>query len=203
MLPSRQPPILISPNSLPLATCIFCLCPVRKKVIMELGLSLGDNSRPFSFMEEPREASNQSAGGTSRGFDMNMPAEDEAEEEAALSSSPNMFRRKGRRSDEDENRGRTRKRLRLSKEQFSFLEESFKDHNTLNPKQKIALGKQLHLHPRQIEVWFQNRRARTKLKKIELDCKYLKKCCDTLTEENTRLHKELQELRALKTSIDD
>lgn len=73
------------------------------------------------------------AGGTSRGFDVNMPAEDEAEEEAALSSSPNMFRRKGRRSDEDENRGRTRKRLRLSKEQFSFLEESFKDHNTLNP----------------------------------------------------------------------
>lgn len=60
MLPSRQPPILISPNSLPLATWIFCLCPVRKKVIMELGLSLGDNSRSFSFMEEPREASNQS-----------------------------------------------------------------------------------------------------------------------------------------------
>jgi homeobox-leucine zipper protein len=41
---------------------------------------------------------------------------------------------------------------------------------------------------------------RTKLKQTEVDCEYLKKCCETLTEENRRLQKELQELRALKTS---
>lgn len=41
---------------------------------------------------------------------------------------------------------------------------------------------------------------RTKLKQTEVDCEYLKRCCETLTEENRRLHKELQELRALKTS---
>lgn len=35
-------------------------------------------------------------------------------------------------SDEDEN-GLGRKKLRLSKEQSAFLEESFKEHNTLNP----------------------------------------------------------------------
>ncbi|MED6170101.1 hypothetical protein PIB30_027701 [Stylosanthes scabra] len=106
-----------------------------------------------------------------------------------------------RASDEDENCGRgTRKKLRLSKEQSAFLEESFKEHNTLNPKQKLALAKQLNLRPRQVEVWFQNRRARTKLKQTEVDCEYLKRCCETLTEENRRLHKELQELRALKTS---
>ncbi|KAK7283844.1 hypothetical protein RIF29_13592 [Crotalaria pallida] len=105
-----------------------------------------------------------------------------------------------RASDEDESGGSTRKKLRLSKEQSNFLEESFKEHNTLNPKQKLALAKQLHLRPRQVEVWFQNRRARTKLKQTEVDCEYLKSCCETLTEENRRLHKELQELRALKTS---
>ncbi|KAG5583375.1 hypothetical protein H5410_054002 [Solanum commersonii] len=93
-----------------------------------------------------------------------------------------------------------RKKLRLTKEQSAFLEESFKEHNTLNPKQKLALAKQLNLRPRQVEVWFQNRRARTKLKQTEVDCEYLKKCCETLTEENKRLHKELQELRALKSS---
>ncbi|KAL2326908.1 hypothetical protein Fmac_020335 [Flemingia macrophylla] len=102
-------------------------------------------------------------------------------------------------SDDDEN-GSTRKKLRLSKEQSAFLEESFKEHTTLNPKQKLALAKQLNLRPRQVEVWFQNRRARTKLKQTEVDCEYLKRCCETLTEENRRLQKELQELRALKTS---
>ncbi|XP_076904618.1 homeobox-leucine zipper protein HAT14-like isoform X2 [Bidens hawaiensis] len=102
-------------------------------------------------------------------------------------------------SDEDEN-GLTRKKLRLTKEQSAFLEDSFKEHNSLNPKQKQALAKQLNLRPRQVEVWFQNRRARTKLKQTEVDCEYLKRCCETLTEENRRLQKELQELRALKTS---
>ncbi|XP_028777542.1 homeobox-leucine zipper protein HOX11 [Neltuma alba] len=104
-----------------------------------------------------------------------------------------------RTSDDDEN-GSSRKKLRLSKEQSAFLEESFKEHTTLNPKQKLALAKQLNLRPRQVEVWFQNRRARTKLKQTEVDCEYLKRCCETLTEENRRLQKEVQELRALKTS---
>ncbi|CAI9769674.1 unnamed protein product [Fraxinus pennsylvanica] len=105
-----------------------------------------------------------------------------------------------RASDDDENCLNTRKKLRLSKEQAAFLEESFKEHSTLNPKQKLALAKQLNLRPRQVEVWFQNRRARTKLKQTEVDCEYLKRCCETLTEENRRLHKELQELRVLKNS---
>ncbi|KAI3678170.1 hypothetical protein L6452_37452 [Arctium lappa] len=102
-------------------------------------------------------------------------------------------------SDEEEN-GLGRKKLRLTKEQSAFLEDSFKEHNTLNPKQKLVLANQLNLRPRQVEVWFQNRRARTKLKQTEVDCEYLKTCCETLTEENRRLQKELQELRALKTS---
>lgn len=108
--------------------------------------------------------------------------------------------RSSRGSDEEENGAGGRKKLRLSKEQSAFLEESFKEHHTLNPKQKIALAKQLSLRPRQVEVWFQNRRARTKLKQTEVDCEYLKRWCETLTEENKRLHKELQELRALKAS---
>lgn len=101
----------------------------------------------------------------------------------------------------DEEDGETsRKKLRLSKDQSAVLEESFKEHNTLNPKQKLALAKQLGLRPRQVEVWFQNRRARTKLKQTEVDCEFLKRCCENLTEENRRLQKEVQELRALKLS---
>ncbi|XVF39737.1 hypothetical protein PTKIN_Ptkin01aG0056800 [Pterospermum kingtungense] len=100
-------------------------------------------------------------------------------------------------SDEDEE-GSPRKKLRLSKEQSAILEDSFKEHSTLNPKQKQALAEKLNLRPRQVEVWFQNRRARTKLKQTEVDCELLKKCCETLTEENKKLQKELQELKSLK-----
>jgi homeobox-leucine zipper protein len=63
-------------------------------------------------------------------------------------------------SDEDEDGPNARKKLRLTKEQSALLEESFKQHSTLNPKQKQALARQLNLRPRQVEVWFQNRRAR-------------------------------------------
>ncbi|XXG48911.1 hypothetical protein AAC387_Pa02g3233 [Persea americana] len=100
-------------------------------------------------------------------------------------------------SDEDED-GSARKKLRLTKEQSALLEDSFKEHSTLNPKQKQDLARRLNLRPRQVEVWFQNRRARTKLKQTEVNCEFLKRCCETLTDENRRLHKELQELKALK-----
>ncbi|MED6125663.1 Homeobox-leucine zipper protein hat4 [Stylosanthes scabra] len=158
-----------------------------------------------------------------RGIDVNsLPSGVDCEEEAGVSS-PNstVSSISGKRSSEreqtngedhdlerassrgisDEEDGETsRKKLRLSKDQSAVLEESFKEHNTLNPKQKLALAKQLGLRARQVEVWFQNRRARTKLKQTEVDCEFLKRCCENLTEENRRLQKEVQELRALKLS---
>ncbi|TKY70803.1 Homeobox-leucine zipper protein HAT2 [Spatholobus suberectus] len=161
------------------------------------------------------------AGSFLRGIDVNrLPSGVDCEEEAGVSS-PNstVSSVSGKRSERetngeehdtdracsrgisDEEEGETsRKKLRLSKDQSIILEESFKEHNTLNPKQKLALAKQLGLRARQVEVWFQNRRARTKLKQTEVDCEFLKRCCENLTEENRRLQKEVQELRALKLS---
>lgn len=101
---------------------------------------------------------------------------------------------------DDEDGAGGRKKLRLSKDQAAVLEECFKTHSTLNPKQKVALANRLGLRPRQVEVWFQNRRARTKLKQTEVDCEYLKRWCERLADENKRLEKELADLRALKAA---
>lgn len=97
---------------------------------------------------------------------------------------------------EEDDDGSTRKKLRLTKEQSALLEDRFKEHSTLNPKQKVALAKQLNLRPRQVEVWFQNRRARTKLKQTEADCEHLKRHCEALARENRKLQREVAELRA-------
>ncbi|KAK4770499.1 hypothetical protein SAY87_031031 [Trapa incisa] len=99
-------------------------------------------------------------------------------------------------SDDDEDCSTPRKKLRLSKEQVSVLEDSFTSQSTLNQKQKEDLARQLNLRPRQVEVWFQNRRARIKLKQTEMDCETLKRRCETLEEENMRLQEELNELRS-------
>lgn len=46
-----------------------------------------------------------------------------------------------RASDEDDTNCSTRKKLRLSKDQSAFLEESFKEHNTLNPVSPSKINK--------------------------------------------------------------
>ncbi|CAL9211791.1 unnamed protein product [Musa hybrid cultivar] len=92
----------------------------------------------------------------------------------------------------------TRRKLRLSEEQLSLLEDSFRAHNTLAHDQKRELAQRLHLQPRQVEVWFQNRRARRKLKQTEENCESLRKCCQRLTNENRRLKRELMGLRAAR-----
>uniref|UniRef100_A0A7N0VAH3 Homeobox domain-containing protein n=1 Tax=Kalanchoe fedtschenkoi TaxID=63787 RepID=A0A7N0VAH3_KALFE len=173
---------------------------------------------PFSSDQTPIMRSGETRT-SPKGIDVNRLPSSEDYTEDAGASSPNsaISSLSGKRSERDENNAdhldraacsgsdeedgdNSRKKLRLSKDQSAILEDKFKEHNTLNPKQKMALAKQLGLTPRQVEVWFQNRRARTKLKQTEVDCEFLKRCCENLTEENRRLQKEVQELRALKLS---
>lgn len=108
---------------------------------------------------------------TNRGFDVNhLPSTEDIDDRAAASS-PNsavssyqmdfsIYTRGGSkrnaedaalneveterassRASDDEENGLARKKLRLSKEQSAFLEESFKENNTLNPVSKTQYPK--------------------------------------------------------------
>ncbi|PUZ74064.1 hypothetical protein GQ55_1G035200 [Panicum hallii var. hallii] len=92
--------------------------------------------------------------------------------------------------------GAGRKKLRLTAAQAAMLEDSFRAHNILSHGEKQELARRVGLSARQVEVWFQNRRARTKLKQTEVDCELLRRWCDRLTEENARLRRDLADLRA-------
>ncbi|CAH8381747.1 unnamed protein product [Eruca vesicaria subsp. sativa] len=137
------------------------------------------------FSSSPHSVSDEGSGGGGREqlkLDMNrLPSSSEDDEELSHGGS-----------------APPRKKLRLTREQSRLLEDSFRQNHTLNPKQKEALAKHLMLRPRQIEVWFQNRRARSKLKQTEMECEYLKRWFGSLTEQNHRLHREVEELRAMK-----
>ncbi|MED6205603.1 hypothetical protein PIB30_019163 [Stylosanthes scabra] len=94
------------------------------------------------------------------------------------------------------------KKKRLSMEQVKALEKSFEAGNKLDPERKMQLAKALGLQPRQIAIWFQNRRARWKTKQLEKEYEVLKKQFDavkadndTLKTQNQKLHAELQALK--------
>lgn len=72
------------------------------------------------------------------------------------------------------------KKRRLSVEQVKALEKNFEVENKLEPERKVKLAQELGLQPRQVAVWFQNRRARWKTKQLERDFGVLKANYDSL-----------------------
>lgn len=95
------------------------------------------------------------------------------------------------------------KKRRLAPEQVQFLERSFEVENKLEPERKVQLAKQLGLQPRQVAIWFQNRRARCKTKQIEKDYDSLKATYDQLKADHDSLSKQNENLRnEVKTNQD-
>ncbi|RZC46913.1 hypothetical protein C5167_039850 [Papaver somniferum] len=115
------------------------------------------------------------------------------------------------------NKVETRRKMRLSSEQVDALERSFqeeieleqqpdatlderKNKVKLDPERKMKLSRELGLHPRQVAIWFQNRRARLKGKKIEELYNVLKQDFENVWKENQELK---QEVVKLKSRLDD
>lgn len=95
------------------------------------------------------------------------------------------------------------KKRRLSIEQVKALEKNFEVENKLEPERKVKLAQELGLQPRQVAVWFQNRRARWKTKQLERDYGVLKANYDSLKvnfeslqQDNEALLKEIRDLKS-------
>lgn len=98
--------------------------------------------------------------------------------------------------DYDEYLHQPEKKRRLSNEQVQFLEKSFETDNKLEPERKIQLAKELGLQPRQVAIWFQNRRARWKTKQMEKDFDKLQANFNCLKSDYECLLKEKEKLQA-------
>ncbi|KAF3444062.1 hypothetical protein FNV43_RR13752 [Rhamnella rubrinervis] len=84
---------------------------------------------------------------------------------------------------------------RLTLDQVRFLETSFQSNPKLLPDRKLELAAKLGMSPRQIAIWYQNRRARHKTEKIELDYRTIQLKLDNVLVEKRRLEKEVGVLK--------
>ncbi|KAJ1280856.1 hypothetical protein BS78_04G264200 [Paspalum vaginatum] len=93
------------------------------------------------------------------------------------------------------------KKRRLTPEQVHLLERSFEEENKLEPERKTELARKLGLQPRQVAVWFQNRRARWKTKQLERDFDRLKASFDALRADHDALLQDNHRLRSQVVSL--
>eukprot|EP00250_Pteridium_aquilinum_P004892 c15073_g1_i1 orf=73-939(+) len=88
------------------------------------------------------------------------------------------------------------KKRKLTSEQARQLEASFEADKKLEAEKKQRLAAELGLQPRQVAVWFQNRRARSKTKQLEIDFVALKAEYDRVLSQRRALQAEIARLAA-------
>ncbi|KAL3619026.1 hypothetical protein CASFOL_037254 [Castilleja foliolosa] len=103
-------------------------------------------------------------------------------------------RRRRRKKESGGGEGEMRKR-KLSEAQVNLLERSFGSDHKLESERKDRLAAEMGLDPRQVAVWFQNRRARWKSKKLEAEYSKLKAEHDNAVLHKCRLQTELLDLK--------
>ncbi|XP_028752290.1 homeobox-leucine zipper protein ATHB-7 [Neltuma alba] len=105
--------------------------------------------------------------------------------------------------------GVTRKRKgnkiqrRFSDDQIRSLESMFETESRLEPRKKVQLARELGLQPRQVAIWFQNKRARWKSKQIERDYSILRANYTSLASRFEALKKEKEALLIQLQKLND
>ena len=89
---------------------------------------------------------------------------------------------------------KSKNKRRFSDEQIKSLETMFETETRLEPRKKLQLARELGLQPRQVAIWFQNKRARWKSKQLERDYSILRANYNNLASRFDALKKEKQAL---------
>ncbi|KAF6147543.1 hypothetical protein GIB67_037432 [Kingdonia uniflora] len=84
---------------------------------------------------------------------------------------------------------------RLTQEQLRLLENNFDHDKKLEPERKLQLAQELGLAPRQVAIWYQNKRARWKNQNLELDYQTLQLRLESTLMDKRRLEREVGRLR--------
>lgn len=124
-------------------------------------------------------------------------------EDARMTFHPSLDQDENGDDDSDDCFRQPEKKRRLTVDQVQFLEKSFEVENKLEPERKLQLAKDLRLQPRQVAIWFQNRRARWKTKQLEKDYQVLKASYDKLQADYENILKEKEKLKAEVLSLTD
>lgn len=83
---------------------------------------------------------------------------------------------------------------RFTDEQVKLLESMFKLGTKIEPREKLKLARELGLQPRQVAIWFQNKRARWKSKQLEHEYRLLQSKFDNLNMQFESLKTEKERL---------
>ncbi|KAF3442467.1 hypothetical protein FNV43_RR16383 [Rhamnella rubrinervis] len=84
---------------------------------------------------------------------------------------------------------------RLTHEQVKLLERSFTSNTKLHPERKLQLAVQLGIPPRQVAIWYQNKRARSRTQSLELDYGELQLKLENALAEKRQLEKDVERLK--------
>ncbi|XP_039061364.1 homeobox-leucine zipper protein ATHB-7-like [Hibiscus syriacus] len=99
-------------------------------------------------------------------------------------------------------RKQSKNKRRFSDDQIRSLESIFESESRLDPLKKIQVAKHLGLQPRQVAIWYQNKRARRKSKQLERDYNNLQHNYNNLASlfEGLKIEKQalLSQLQKLK-----
>ncbi|XP_010675091.2 homeobox-leucine zipper protein HOX4 [Beta vulgaris subsp. vulgaris] len=102
--------------------------------------------------------------------------------------------------------GQLTKKSRLCFEKVKALEKHFEVENKLQPERKLKIAEEVGLEPRQVAIWFQNRRARWRAKQLEREYGDLRASYDALKHDYGSLEQEklalLAQLKDLKAEIE-
>ncbi|XP_010558970.1 PREDICTED: homeobox-leucine zipper protein ATHB-22 [Tarenaya hassleriana] len=96
-----------------------------------------------------------------------------------------------------EDKKNKKKKKKMTREQLRMLERSFEEEIKLDPDRKMKLSRELGLQPRQVAVWFQNKRARWRNKQLEHLYETLLHDFHVVSREKEMLQDEVVKLRSI------